>query len=92
MPLRCKVFARLNDCWNWDEVDLTFVQTQKSQSLYWVKKSSAAKNEIHTNTPEVIKKPAELPTSLQGRETALNTMKSKSVFGDYAERLYPINW
>ena len=35
MPLRCKVFAILNDCSNWDEVDVTFVQTQKSQSLIW---------------------------------------------------------
>ena len=34
VQLRCKVFARLNDCSNWDEVDVTFVQTQKSQSLY----------------------------------------------------------
>ena len=33
VPLRCKVFARLNDCSNWDEVDVTFVQTQKLQSL-----------------------------------------------------------
>ena len=33
MPLRCKVFARLNDCSNWGEVDVTFVQTRKSQSL-----------------------------------------------------------
>ena len=35
----CK--ARLNDCSNWDEVpgdevDVTFVQTRKSQSLVWV--------------------------------------------------------
>ena len=35
MPLRWKVFARLNDYLNWDEVDVTFVQTQKSQSLFW---------------------------------------------------------
>ena len=29
-------FAWLNDCANGDEVDFTFVQTQKTQSLYYV--------------------------------------------------------
>ena len=28
-----QIFARLNDCSNWDEVDVTFVQTRNSQSL-----------------------------------------------------------
>ena len=36
MPLRCKVFARLNNCANCDEADVSFVQTQKTQSLYFV--------------------------------------------------------
>ena len=36
MPLRCKVFARLNNCANCDEADVSFVQTQKTQSLYYV--------------------------------------------------------
>ena len=30
MPLRCKVFARLNNCTNCDEADVSFVQTQKN--------------------------------------------------------------
>ena len=34
MPLRCNVFARLNNCANCDEADVSFVQTQKTQSLY----------------------------------------------------------
>ena len=36
VPLHCKIFVRLNDCSNWDEVDVTFFQTRKSQSLYSV--------------------------------------------------------
>ena len=35
VPLRCKVFARLNNCANGDEADVSFVQTQKTQSLYY---------------------------------------------------------
>ena len=31
-----KPFARRNDCSNWDEVDVTFVQTRKSQSFYYL--------------------------------------------------------
>ena len=35
MPLRCKVFARLNNCTNCDEADVTFVQTHKNaKSLF----------------------------------------------------------
>ena len=30
VPLRCKVFARLNNCANGDEVDVLLVQTQKN--------------------------------------------------------------
>ena len=30
MPLRCKVFARINNCANCDEADVSFVQTQKN--------------------------------------------------------------
>ena len=30
MPLRCKIFARLNNCANCDEADVSFVQTQKN--------------------------------------------------------------
>ena len=30
MPLRCKVFARLNNCANCDEADVSFVRTQKN--------------------------------------------------------------
>ena len=33
VPLRCKVFAILNNCANGDEADVSFVQTQKTQSL-----------------------------------------------------------
>ena len=33
MPLHCKAFARLNDSSNWNEVDVTFIQTRKTQSL-----------------------------------------------------------
>ena len=29
MPLCCKVFARLNNCTNGDEADVSFIQTQK---------------------------------------------------------------
>ena len=36
MPLRCKVFARLNNCANGDEVYVSFVQTQKTQSHYFL--------------------------------------------------------
>ena len=36
MPLRCKVFARLNNCANGDEADVSFVQTQKTQSHYYL--------------------------------------------------------
>ena len=32
MPLRCKVFARLNNCANGDEADVSFVQ-KKAKSL-----------------------------------------------------------
>ena len=34
--LHCRAFAWLNDCANGDEAELTFVQTQKTQSLYCV--------------------------------------------------------
>ena len=33
--LRCWAFVWLNDCANGDEADFTFVQTQKTQSLYY---------------------------------------------------------
>ena len=33
MPLRCKVFARLNNCANGDEADVSFVQTQKKRKV-----------------------------------------------------------
>ena len=32
MPLRCKVFARLNNCANCDEADVPFVQTKKKNA------------------------------------------------------------
>ena len=35
MSLRCWASAGLNDCANGDEADLTFVQTQKMQCLYY---------------------------------------------------------
>ena len=34
--LRCWAFAWLNDCANGDEADFTYVQTQKTQSLYYL--------------------------------------------------------
>ena len=39
VPLRCKVFARLNNCANCDEADALFVQTQKNAKslLPWEK-------------------------------------------------------
>ena len=33
MPLRCKVFARLNNCANCDEADVSFVQTHKKRKV-----------------------------------------------------------
>ena len=33
MPLRCKVFARLNNCANCDKADVSFVQTQKKRKV-----------------------------------------------------------
>ena len=33
MPLRCKFFARLNNCANCDEADVSFVQTQKKRKV-----------------------------------------------------------
>ena len=33
MPLRCKVFARLNNFVNCDEADVSFVQTQKKRNV-----------------------------------------------------------
>ena len=38
VPLRCKYFARLNNCANGDEADVSFVQTQKTQSHYYMQK------------------------------------------------------
>ena len=35
VPLRCKAFPRLNDCSNQEEVDITFLLTQNSQSLWY---------------------------------------------------------
>ena len=35
LSLRCRAFAWLNDCANSDEADVMFVQTRKTQSLYY---------------------------------------------------------
>ena len=36
LSFRCWAFAWLNDCANGDEANVTFVQTQKTQSLYYL--------------------------------------------------------
>ena len=49
MPLRCKVFARLNDCANCDEVDVSFKHKKRKVSIvikYPIGKSIFAKFEL----------------------------------------------
>ena len=54
MPLRWKVLARLNACSNWDEVEVTFVQTQKPQSLYcvYINRSLSSLQQLSYGVPQ----------------------------------------
>ena len=54
MPLRCKVFARLNNCANCNEADVSFVQTQKKNAkslITFIHQNSDIKMSQHYQGP-----------------------------------------